>query len=247
MATQSSILYTSLIATLQLVHKYPLPPEHRLSALPITAHFYEQGRSIMVGFLDSRELWVLHTHDTLRSSHHSSLVSGMTFIHGDKSGNRSSRHRCTFQISLTDMHDWSWHSGNSAYHEATGTLLVWNLIDGMDVYNLTAQQNSATFVFSRKININFWHTHISHICLDASGRVAICGSDMGEVYIYEVSTGSLRQVLPHGTDLQIVQTLAASTRLWAGADTNQFAVSLIYSLFSSYEGLHSKRRLWSWR
>ena len=83
-------------------------------------------------------------------------------------------------------------------------------MDGMDVYNLTAQQNSVTFVFSRKINANFRRTRISHVCLDASGQVAICGSDMGEVYIYEVSTGSLRQVLPHGTDLQIVQTLAAS-------------------------------------
>ncbi|KAN0074688.1 hypothetical protein V8E55_011737, partial [Tylopilus felleus] len=138
---------------LHLIHMCPPLSEHRLPALPITAHFYEQGRSLMVGFLDAREL------------------------------------------------------GNTAYHEATGTLLIWNLMDGINVYCLSTQP-SVTFTFSRRIKVNFRRTCISHIGLDVGGQVGICRSDTGEVYIWEITTGSLRQVLPHGTDLQIVQALA---------------------------------------
>ncbi|KAI6039511.1 hypothetical protein EDC04DRAFT_2537657, partial [Pisolithus marmoratus] len=131
-------------------------------SLPISAHFLNRGHTLMVAFLDSRE------------------------------------------IIAWNVTPWNqlWHQkarmciGSTAYHDGTKMLLVWNLIDGFDAYQLADQpDNRLLHICHFRVKIR--RNHICQVQFDLDGKTAITGSDNGRVVIWDISTGRQLQVLHH--------------------------------------------------
>ncbi|KAH7918965.1 WD40 repeat-like protein [Leucogyrophana mollusca] len=132
------------------------------AALARTAHFFCEGKCILVCFLDAKEIIAWN-------------MSPWKMIWRQKLQTRI---------------------GSTAWHEATRTLLVWNLVDGIDVYRFTDNPTNR-FGFVRKLRVRIKRNHINLVQLSASGNFAISGSDNGEVYIWDVESGRQTQVLGH--------------------------------------------------
>jgi len=96
--------------------------------------------------------------------------------------------------------------GSTAYHESAAKLLVWNLLDGVDIYRLTDQPTSH-LVFVRKLRVKIRRNQINRVQFDVSGTKAICGGDNGEVSVWDIENGELIQTLPHGEELHAVQVI----------------------------------------
>ncbi|KAI6143929.1 WD40-repeat-containing domain protein [Pisolithus tinctorius] len=158
--------------TMRLLQVYPPLSQSRLLGLPISAHFLNRGHTLMIAFLDSRE------------------------------------------IIAWNVAPWNqlWHQkirtriGSMAYHDATKTLLVWNLVDGFDAYRLVDKPNNCLLHF-RHFRVKIRRNRICHIQFDLDGKTAITGSDNGRVVIWDISTGQQVQVLHHSEDLHVVQVV----------------------------------------
>lgn len=84
-------------------------------------------------------------------------------------------------------------SGNTAWSPETKLLLVWNLLDGVDVYHVVEQP-----VWIRKLRVKVKKNNVKQVEFGWSGKYAMSGSDTGEVYIWDVQLGSLVATLRHG-------------------------------------------------
>ncbi|KAI6095173.1 hypothetical protein EDD16DRAFT_1439248, partial [Pisolithus croceorrhizus] len=87
--------------------------------------------------------------------------------------------------------------GSTAYHEASQLLLVWNLVDGVDIYRL-AYQPMSSLHHIRHLRLKIRRNYICHVQFDSDGKVAITGTDNGQILLWDVNSGQLAQVLHHG-------------------------------------------------
>ncbi|KAI6143966.1 hypothetical protein BKA82DRAFT_3935479, partial [Pisolithus tinctorius] len=140
------------------------PPQHpRLPSLPISAHFFNQGRCLVFAFLDSREVIAWKIAPWNQIFHHKMRT----------------------------------HIGSTAYHEISQLLLVWNLIDGVDIYHLV-DQPTPSLHHVRHLQLKIRRNYICHVQFDSDGKMVITGSDNGQVLLWDVNSGKLAQVLHHG-------------------------------------------------
>ncbi|KIK12474.1 hypothetical protein PISMIDRAFT_120831, partial [Pisolithus microcarpus 441] len=87
--------------------------------------------------------------------------------------------------------------GSTAYHEGSKTFLVWNLVDGIDVYRLM-DCSPYSLNYIRHFQIQIRRNRICHVQFDSDGKKVITRSDNGQVLIWDVSSGQLVQALHHG-------------------------------------------------
>jgi WD40 repeat protein len=76
-------------------------------------------------------------------------------------------------------------------------LLVWNLVDGIDVYQLIGEP-APHLVRIRHLRIKIRRNRVCFVQFDHDGKTAIAGGDNGQVLTWSLSSGKLVQVLPHG-------------------------------------------------
>ncbi|KAF8324741.1 WD40-repeat-containing domain protein, partial [Amanita rubescens] len=81
--------------------------------------------------------------------------------------------------------------GNAAWCESTQTLLVWNLCDGIDIYRIDGRP-----IWIGKLAINISRNMVVQVSFGVE-PFAISGSDRGDIYIWDLKTRSLQQVLRH--------------------------------------------------
>ena len=98
---------------------------------------------------------------------------------------------------IIGVHIWWLVRGYSAYHEQQRILLIWNLEDGCDIYRLT-DHHPYSLIHLHRLSCRVRQNHICQVQFDLNGRVAITGSDNGEVMLWDVALGKLVQVLHHG-------------------------------------------------
>ncbi|KAI6007505.1 hypothetical protein EDC04DRAFT_2907708 [Pisolithus marmoratus] len=73
-------------------------------------------------------------------------------------------------------------------------LLVWNLIDGFDAYQLVDEPNNCLLHICH-FQVKIRRNHICQVQFDLDGKTAITGSDSGRVVIWDISTGKQLQSL----------------------------------------------------
>ncbi|KAI6001909.1 WD40-repeat-containing domain protein [Pisolithus albus] len=130
--------------------------------------------------------------------------------------------------------------GSTAYHEGTKTLLVWNLVDGVDVYQLM-DCSPYSLNYIRHLQIQVRQNRICHVQFDSDGKKAITGSDNGQVLIWDVSSGQAVQALCHGEELHAVQVVRYITQY----HSSQFSKHLIASGSSDTASKKALLRVWS--
>ncbi|KAG1794228.1 WD40-repeat-containing domain protein, partial [Suillus plorans] len=132
-------------------------------ALVVSTHFFQKGKSILVSYLDSREIvaW---------------SISPWKELWRQKFGNRI---------------------GSSAYSDSLGSLLVWNLVDGINVYRLT-DNPTCHLLLVQTLRIKIRRNRICDVQFDSTGEFAISGSDNGELHLWNIDSGQLDQALCHG-------------------------------------------------
>ncbi|KAH7906901.1 WD40-repeat-containing domain protein [Hygrophoropsis aurantiaca] len=163
-----------------------------LPAVMRNGHFFNEDTSVMLTFLDAKEVMAWN-------------VSPWKFLW---------RHKLQTRI------------GCSAWNEAARTLLVWNLYDGIDIYHLKDDPTNRLELV-RKLRVKVKVNRINLVRFDTSGKVAISGSDNGEVYLWEIKSGQRIQTLTHEKEMYAVQTIACHSpqhaKHWiasAGSDSN---------------------------
>ncbi|KAI0310199.1 hypothetical protein OF83DRAFT_1070922, partial [Amylostereum chailletii] len=139
----------------------PPASEPASKALGRGIHFIQEGSSIMVGYLDSKEItaWNIDT-----------------------------RGRSWTQILRKRI-------GSTAWSPETHQLLVWNLEDGIDVYQLK-DEGQLKPIRCLKMNLQYYFPKL--VDFAQQGRLAVSGTDRGEVFIWDIETGTLKQTLIHG-------------------------------------------------
>ncbi|KAG2092257.1 hypothetical protein BD769DRAFT_1371002, partial [Suillus cothurnatus] len=132
-------------------------------ALAISTHFFQKGKSILISYLDSREIvaWTISPWKKLWRQKFSSCI------------------------------------GSSAYSDSLGSLLVWNLEDGINVYRLT-DNPTCHLLLVRMLHMKIRRNRICDVQFDSTGEFAISGSDNGEVHLWNIDSGQLDQALCHG-------------------------------------------------
>ncbi|EGO28142.1 hypothetical protein SERLADRAFT_433992 [Serpula lacrymans var. lacrymans S7.9] len=93
--------------------------------------------------------------------------------------------------------------GNTSWWPATRSLLVSNLVDGVDIYRIT---DRPTFI--RKLPVRITRNYTKQVHFGWNGALAVCGSDRGEVYLWEVESGTPHQVLVHGGETELIQAVS---------------------------------------
>ena len=73
-------------------------------------------------------------------------------------------------------------------------LLIWNLVDGCDVYSLKDQRLLHVHHLRLKIRKNC----ICQVQFDSDGKIGITGSDNGQLLLWDIASGQLVQALQHG-------------------------------------------------
>ncbi|KAF8057798.1 WD40-repeat-containing domain protein [Lyophyllum atratum] len=85
-------------------------------------------------------------------------------------------------------------------------LLVDNLTSGtFDVYQFPASTPSHSLPFSSTRHI------IKQCSFAQAGKIAVCGSDNGKIYVADMATGECIQTIPAATASEAVQTIATTT------------------------------------
>ncbi|KIN95631.1 hypothetical protein M404DRAFT_165279, partial [Pisolithus tinctorius Marx 270] len=87
--------------------------------------------------------------------------------------------------------------GATAYHEETRMFLIWNLIDGIDIYHLS-DKPMACLHHVHHLWVTIQCNHICQVHLSLDGLVAITSSDNGQVMLWDIHSGKLTQSLQHG-------------------------------------------------
>ncbi|KAI0310151.1 hypothetical protein OF83DRAFT_1025984, partial [Amylostereum chailletii] len=139
----------------------PAAAEPPLPSLARSVVFFNDGRSIMVGFLDSKQIiaWNLEPWAQMWSFRVSKRIGSMV---------------------------WS---------SETRRLLVWNLDDGADVYQL---HDNGEFRHLHNLRVAVKRNFIKLLDLVQHGRIAVSGTDKGEVLLWDTDSGALLQTLIHG-------------------------------------------------
>lgn len=83
-------------------------------------------------------------------------------------------------------------------------LVVDNMTSGFDVYMHGSHTTKKGF------SIETTHRYVKDVRFTESGSMFVGGSDHGDVYIFDVSTGRTREVLKHGQRNEIVQVIDVS-------------------------------------
>ncbi|KIJ11053.1 hypothetical protein PAXINDRAFT_157446 [Paxillus involutus ATCC 200175] len=90
-------------------------------------------------------------------------------------------------------------------------LLVWNLQDGVDVYHFT-NLPANRFTSIRKLRVKIRTNHPNQVVFDSHGKLAIGGSDNGEVYLWKVDSGERVQTLTHGRETPLKYHYSQSSK-----------------------------------
>ncbi|KAI0315726.1 hypothetical protein OF83DRAFT_1061566 [Amylostereum chailletii] len=142
--------------------RHPGPVEPALPSLARSVLFFNDNRSIMVGYLDSKEIvaWDIEPWRKMWA--------------------------CKLRKRI----------GSMAWSPETRYLSVWNLEDGVDVYRL---HDDAQLRHLHKLTVNIRRNFVKVIDLVQHGRMAISGTDKGEINVWDAECGVLVQTLTHGT------------------------------------------------
>jgi hypothetical protein len=92
-------------------------------------------------------------------------------------------------------------SGNVRECPTTGYIIVDNMEDGFDLY----PPSRASPALEYKVPTN--RRFIKKAVFGERGRVVACGSDHGLVYLFSPEETNPVQVLKHGEDLELIQTV----------------------------------------
>ncbi|KAI6118894.1 hypothetical protein EDD16DRAFT_1442064, partial [Pisolithus croceorrhizus] len=84
--------------------------------------------------------------------------------------------------------------GSMACHDGTKMLLIWNLIDGFDAYQLVDKPNNCLLHICH-FQVKIRQNHICQVQFDLDRKTAITGSDNGQVIVWDISTRKQLQVL----------------------------------------------------
>lgn len=72
--------------------------------------------------------------------------------------------------------------------------MIWNLLDGVDIYQITDRP-----IWLCKLRVNVRENYPKQVDFGRRGELAVCGSDKGEVYAWDIASGIQFQVLVHGS------------------------------------------------
>ncbi|KAH7920017.1 WD40 repeat-like protein [Leucogyrophana mollusca] len=153
--TRATFPFKRIVSDPPMLH----PPK---KALARAVHFYNNGKFLMVAFLDSKEIvaWEVSSWKEL----------------------------------------WRWklttRIGHTAWSPETSLLLVWNLVDGIDVYHIGEHP-----VWVRKFCVRVKRNNVKQVELGRHGQLAISGSDSGEIFFWNIQSGAQELVLIHGSGL----------------------------------------------
>lgn len=85
-------------------------------------------------------------------------------------------------------------SGNMAWSAAKRTISVSNLLDGVDIYRLTERP-----FFEKRLLVGRIRCNVpQQVGFAQNGELVICGSDKGEVYVWDRTSSYLLRTLRHG-------------------------------------------------
>lgn len=85
-------------------------------------------------------------------------------------------------------------SGNLAWSPARRTISVSNLLDGVDIYRLTERP-----FLERRLSVGRIRCNVpQQVGFAQSGELVICGSDKGEIYVWDTTAGYQLKALRHG-------------------------------------------------
>ncbi|KAI0309408.1 WD40-repeat-containing domain protein [Amylostereum chailletii] len=132
------------------------------TSLARSVHFFNSGKSLMVGHLDSKQMvaWNIDPWARLWTQ--------------------------TFRKPI----------GGTAWSPETRRLLIWNLDDGVDVYQL---QQSGRLLHVILLKVEVKHYFPKLLGFGQQGKLALFGGDMGDVYVWDIDSGNLLQTLAHGS------------------------------------------------
>lgn len=83
-------------------------------------------------------------------------------------------------------------SGNTAWSKTSQKLLIWNLMDGIDVYNV-----SDRLLWVGKLRVPIKHNFPVQVVFGAQDSTVVSGSDSGEIYIWDLKSEKPLQILIH--------------------------------------------------
>ncbi len=97
------------------------------------------------------------------------------------------------------------HRGNVAICPLSASYLVDNMVDGFDLY--PPDRTSAVQTFKVATSKKY----VKQAVFSEKGRLAVCGSDHGVAYIFDVYTScKAPQKLSHGKEEELIQTIGVS-------------------------------------
>ncbi|KAH7908124.1 WD40-repeat-containing domain protein [Hygrophoropsis aurantiaca] len=101
---------------------------------------------------------------------------------------------------------WRWRLntriGDTAWSPDKNLLLIWNLIDGIDIYHVGEHP-----IWVRKLVVKVKRNVVKQIEFGKHSQLAISGSDSGEVFLWDIETGKQVLVLIHGSESDLIQTI----------------------------------------
>ncbi|KIJ05352.1 hypothetical protein PAXINDRAFT_93591, partial [Paxillus involutus ATCC 200175] len=93
--------------------------------------------------------------------------------------------------------------GYAAWSPESRLLAVWNLCDGVDLYWIDGDCPVWLRGFKSKIRWN----NTKQVALGWDDEIMLNGGDNGEVYLWDVGSVFLVDVIPHGPEGHLVQTI----------------------------------------
>jgi hypothetical protein len=90
------------------------------------------------------------------------------------------------------------------------TILVDNLRDGFDIYELDSSFPIRSFTIRSSIAKHYVKQGVFAEFL----KFAVCGSDHGMIYVFDIATSKLVETLAHGKTQAFVQTIEVSDILF---------------------------------
>lgn len=83
-------------------------------------------------------------------------------------------------------------SGNTAWSKTSQKLAIWNLMDGIDIYNVSDRLSRVG-----KLRIPIKHNFPVQVAFGAQDSTVVSGSDSGEIYIWDLKSEKPLQILIH--------------------------------------------------
>ncbi|TFK58533.1 WD40 repeat-like protein [Pluteus cervinus] len=101
--------------------------------------------------------------------------------------------------------------GNMTWSEPTSRLLIWNLEDGVDIYRLQNPQRLPVYVASFRVRMDTMSVPVQ-MCCSSRHSLALCGSNLGALHLWDITSNTHRQTIIHESGKRYVQTVA----VWEG-------------------------------